>query len=240
MLELSEKDPLKRFYEQVQITQVGQAYEVILDGRSLKTPMQRTLHLPTEALAQKIADEWSNIETEINIAHMPIFSLAVTAIDMVSFQKAALSTEIQNYIMNDLLCYRETEDKILQGHQNKNWDPWLKWSKKEFDFELKLTKGVMPIYQDERNKTLLFKVISEMSVWYFMCFMKATTLAGSAVLALAFIKKQLKADELFSLCFLDELYQVKRWGEDEEALKKRNAIKTEFYNVSEFLKLVDL
>ena len=55
-LEVSEKNPLKRLYEQVQIIPAGQVFEVSIDGRSVKTPMHRKLQLPTEALAQKIAD----------------------------------------------------------------------------------------------------------------------------------------------------------------------------------------
>ena len=229
---------MKRFYEQVKITQNENEFEVRLDGRPVKTPLKTILRLPSKALAQQIADEWSIIETEINPSQMPMFSFAVTAIDSVFPQLSVLSLEMQNYIMNDLLCYRESEDKKLQQHQSTNWDPWLKWSKTEFKFDLKPTKGVMPINQDARNASLLLRLTSQMDIWQFTCFVRATTLAGSAILSLALLKKQLNADKLFSLCFLDELYQVERWGEDEEALKKRNAIKTELYDVSEFLRLL--
>ena len=51
-----------------------------------------------------------------------------------------------------------------------------------------------------------------MNIWRFSGFVKATTLTGSAILALAFVSKQLEAEELFSLCFLDELYQIKKDG----------------------------
>ena len=229
---------MKRFFEQVKIAQTENDFEVRLDDRPVKTPLKTILRLPSKALAQQIADEWSVIETEINPFQMPMFSLAVTAIDSVLPQLSALSSEMQNYIMNDLLCYRELEDIKLQECQSKHWDPWLKWSKTEFNFELKPTKGVMPINQDENNASLLLSLISQMDIWQFTCFVRATTLSGSAILSLALLKKRLNADELFFLCFLDELYQVERWGEDEEALEKRNAIKTELYDVSEFLRLI--
>ena len=141
--------------------------------------------------------------------------------------------------MNDLLCYRESEDTKLQTYQNKNWNPWLLWSKKEYNFVLKTTNGVMPINQDEDNKNLLLKIILPMDIWRFSSFVKATTLTGSAILALAFVNKQLEAEELFSLSFLDELYQIKRWGEDEEALQKRSAIKNELFSISDFLRLAE-
>ena len=231
---------MKRFYEKVQIKKTGLAYEVRLDGNPLKTPLKTILHLPTEALAKKIANEWSIVQTEIIIEQMPIFSLATTAIDRVASQQSTLIKEMQNYIMNDLLCYRESEDTKLQEHQSKNWGPWLKWSKINFNFNLKITKGVMPINQDECNSNLLLNLISQMDIWHFTCFVKVTSHTGSAILALAFIKKQLTTDELFSLCFLDELYQIERWGEDEEAYQKRSAVKTELYDVSDFLRLTEI
>ena len=111
---------------------------------------------------------------------------------------------------------------------------------KEYNFVLETTNGVMPINQDENNKNLLLKIILPMDIWRFSVFVKATTLTGSAILALAFVNKQLEAEELFSLCFLDELYQIKRWGEDEEALQKRSAIKNELFSISDFLRLTEI
>ena len=75
------------------------------------------------------------------------------------------------------------------------------YGQKKYNFDLKTTNGVMPINQDENNKNLLLKIILPMDIWRFSGFVKATTLTGSAILALAFVNKQLEAEELFSLCF---------------------------------------
>ena len=136
---------MKRFYEKVDITQSEERYQITLDNSPLKTPLKSTLQLPTRKLAEKLAKEWSDVETDIIPNQMPLFSLAVTAIDRVATQKTELSEEMQHYIMNDLLCYRESEDPKLQEHQNKSWDPWLSWANTEFEFDLKLAKGVMPM-----------------------------------------------------------------------------------------------
>ena len=230
---------MKRFYKKVEILASNFIYQIKLDDRILKTPSKKTLNIPTKILAHKIAEEWSSVENEIIPEQMPFYSLTVTAIDRVESQKPELIAKMQHYIMNDLLCYRESEDAKLQEYQNKNWNQWLLWSKKEYNFDLKTTNGVMPINQDENNKNLLLKIILPMNIWHFSGFVKATTLTGSAILALAFVSKQLEAEELFSLCFLDELYQIKRWGEDEEALQKRSAIKNELFSISDFLRLTE-
>ena len=230
---------MRRFYKKVEILASDFIYQIKLDDRILKTPSKKTLNIPTKVLANKIAEEWSSVENEIIPEQMPFYSLTVTAIDRVESQKPELIDQMQHYIMNDLLCYRESEDTKLQEYQNKNWNKWLLWSKKMYNFDLKTTNGVMPINQDENNKNLLFKIILQMDIWRFSSFVKATTLTGSAILALAFVSKQLEAEELFSLCFLDELYQIKRWGEDEEALQKRSAIKNELFSISDFLRLAE-
>ena len=231
---------MKRFYEKVDITQSERRYQITLDNSPLKTPLKSTLQLPTRKLAEKLAKEWSDVEIDIIPNQMPFFSLAVTAIDSVATQKTELSEEMQHYIMNDLLCYRESEDPKLQEHQNKSWDPWLSWANTEFEFEFKLAKGVMPIDQDHRNATLLKQVISQMNIWTFMCFVRATMLTGSAILALAFTRKQVMPDTLFSVAYLDELYQNSRWGEDNESKAKHFAVKNELHDLSEFFRLAEL
>mgnify|MGYP001470245204 FL=1 len=139
--------------------------------------------------------------------------------------------------MNDLLCYRESDDTKLQEHQKQYWDPWLSWSNAEFEFNLKLGKGIMPVAQEARNANLLINEISRMNIWTFMCFVRVTTLTGSVILALAFIRKQLLPEELFSLSYLDELYQIARWGVDDEATAKQIAVKNELHDLSYFFRL---
>ena len=231
---------MKRFYEKVDITQSQKRYQITLDNSPLKTPLKSTLQLPTRKLAEKIAKEWSDVETDIIPKRMPIFSLAVTAIDRVATQRNELSEEMQHYIMNDLLCYRESDDTKLQEHQNKYWDPWLSWSNTEFEFNLKLGKGIMPVAQEARNANLLTNEISRMNIWTFMCFVRVTTLTGSAILALAFIRKQLTPDTLFSVAYLDELYQNSRWGEDDESKARHVAVKNELHDLSDFFRLAEL
>ena len=50
---------------------------------------------------------------------------------------------------------------------------------------------------------------------------------GSAVLAMAVIKGYLTAEAAFDLSRLDELWQIKYWGEDEEAKERIDRIRTE-------------
>ena len=49
---------MKRFYEEVTIARTEQGWIVALDGRPLKTQGGQPQVVPTEALAERLAEEW--------------------------------------------------------------------------------------------------------------------------------------------------------------------------------------
>ena len=56
--------PPKRFYKTVAIKEEAAGFCVILDGRSVRTPLKSILSLPTRLLAEAIAEEWdAQLET---------------------------------------------------------------------------------------------------------------------------------------------------------------------------------
>ena len=58
-----------------------QWFGVTLDGRILKTPMGKTLSVPSETLAYGIAAEWNAQEKYLKPTDMPLMTLACTALD---------------------------------------------------------------------------------------------------------------------------------------------------------------
>ena len=50
-----------------------------------------------------------------------------------------------------------------------------------------------------------------------------TTLTGSVLLALAVARGALTAEEAWRTAHVDEDFQIERWGEDEEARRRREA-----------------
>jgi len=65
----------------------------------------------------------------------------------------------------------------------------------------------------------------------------ATTLTGSAVLALALADKAFNADTVWTAAHVDEDVQMAIWGQDEEALVRRARRLTEFNAAAKFLGL---
>ena len=139
---------MKRFYKEVTIDSQPQGFGVALDGRALRSPAKRILHLPSRELAEAVGREWAEAGEEIQPENMPFFSMAVTVIDRVMTQPETLRAELCDYAGNDVLFYRAgTEDTGLDKEQETYWTPWCDWMGQKFNVEICTTSGLMPIDQ---------------------------------------------------------------------------------------------
>jgi chaperone required for assembly of F1-ATPase len=66
-------------------------------------------------------------------------------------------------------------------------------------------------------------------------FVHLVAVYGSAILAMAAMKSYLKGAEAYELSRLDELWQIKYWGEDEEAKERSDAIRSEVIALCQLL-----
>lgn len=237
------KAKMKRFYQDVEtasIEQDGKAvFQILLDGRVLKTPEQHPLLLENQKLAEQIALEWQSVEEDIVPAHMPLFSSATTVIDRVTPQADSLREQLADYLENDLICYRAPiEEPELRAYQQAHWDEWLAWIRDEFGIELATQSGIMPVSQSGDLRARCASILADCDDWQLSCLVRATQLCGSFVLAWAFICTKIDADRLFELSFLEELFQNKRWGLDEEAERRQHHIKSELKDISAFFEML--
>ena len=225
----------KRFYEQVSTDISDAGWLIMLDGSTVQSPAGTLLSLPSSDLAMAVAKEWMVQGETINPASMPLFSLAVTVVDRVMPQQMAIINELANYGGNDLLCYR-AEDDDLACHQQQQWQRWIDWAGSEFQVNLRITKGIMPVTQPEVSG---FEVpLQKLDVWRLGVLHRAVILGGSLVLGLGFVAGRLDADQLFNTAFLDELWQNEKWGCDFEAEDRQNHIRTELGQAAHFLALL--
>ena len=103
---------MKRFYKTVDIS-TQPPYEILLDGKSIKTPLKKTLSVNSIILAEKIAEEWSKIEDTIQADDMPITQLVSTALDKIDGFEKDIIDQILAYIHGDTLLYITKEDPLL-------------------------------------------------------------------------------------------------------------------------------
>ncbi len=228
----------KRFYKNVTIEAGSGGHRVLLDGHAVRSPAQREFRLPTEKLARAIASEWESQKDEIDPAGMPLFSLAVTVVDRVTPHRADLVCEMIAFGGNDLLCYRADDDDELARRQASQWQPWLEWSSNVLNAPLQIASGIMPVTQPPASLAGLKVAVDKHDDWELGMLHRAVSMGGSLVLGLAFLRGKIDQKKLFKTAFLDELWQVKRWGSDFEAEDRRGFIQAELDDVATFLRLL--
>jgi chaperone required for assembly of F1-ATPase len=224
----------KRFYQTVSIASTDEGWQVLLDGRGIKTPKRRALLLPTKALAEAVAAEWDAQVGSLDPRTMPLTKLANTTLDGVIGREEAVASEIVGYAGNDLLCYRAERPEDLVRLQREHWDPLLAWVRERYDADLTATAGIMHVVQPGDALAKLREVITALDPFALAAAHVMTTLTGSAVLALAHIDGRLDLDETWLLAHVDEDYQIGRWGEDAEARIRRQARRVEMAAASKF------
>ncbi|MDX1737972.1 MAG: ATP12 family protein [Alphaproteobacteria bacterium] len=213
---------MKRFYKNADIAQTDDHFLVQLDGRPIKTKSKQDLLLPSEALAQLVAQEWNAQEEEIDPLSMPIMTLANTAIDRVLPQFDEVAEMIAGYGGSDLLCYRaDAVQEELVKKQHEKWQPWLDWAMRELDAPLKPTSGIMHVEQDQSALSSLARLVHDTDHFELTALHEFTTMSGSLVLGLAVLRQELAASEALNLGLLDELHQAEMWGEDYQAKERR-------------------
>ena len=223
----------KRFYKSVLLADDGLSIQ--LDGRNLRSPAGSLLRLPTMSLTSAIADEWQAQGDDVDPATMPLFSLAVTVIDRVKWQREMVMAELAAYGGNDLLCYRDTQTD-LASRQHDQWQPWLCWLAAEHDIHLEIVTGIMPIRQSDAVK--LGALIAAHDDWQLGILHRTTSLSGSLVLGLGFVSMMIDSDAMFDLAFLDELWQNETWGTDFETADRHAFLRAELQDAARFLALL--
>ncbi|MBX2833202.1 MAG: ATPase [Rhodospirillales bacterium] len=231
---------INRFYKKAEAVADDSAsgWRVHLDGRAVKTPAKAEFLLPTEVLAKEIAAEWEAQGEKILPSTMPIMQLAATAIDRVAPNRAVVVAELTGYGRSDLLCYRATFPEDLIERQAKAWQPLLDWAAKELGVELAVTEGVMPISQDDKSLVRLQDHVESFDDYYLTALHNLTTVSGSLIVGLATLKGQIDAQTAFKCAMLDEEYAIEQWGEDHEAVARRDRHKAELLATGRYLGLL--
>jgi chaperone required for assembly of F1-ATPase len=217
----------KRFYKDVSVSD-GDAHQILLDGRAIKTPGKRSLSVPTRALAEAIAAEWVAQEVVINPATMPLTKFANTAIDAVSDRIDEVAADLVAYAGSDLVCYRAHGPTELVVLQQRHWDPVVAWAREALGAHFAVVDGVMPIEQSAEALEPFAAALKPHDAFRLTGQHVLTTLTGSALLTLAHMRGFLSADDAWTAAHADEDYQIALWGEDDEASERRKIRRAEF------------
>ncbi len=229
---------MRKFYSVVSIVPVEEGHCVGLDGKPVKTPGKRPLLLATPALAEAIASEWRAQDAFIVPATMKLTQLASTAIDRVAPNRAAVIDGLVGYAATDLVCYRATEPAELVAEQAALFDPLLNWLEERTGQALVIARGIMPVRQPEPALEAVRSILFGKTAEQLTAIQLAAALASSLTIALTLVEGRLNAATAFTTANVEELYQISKWGEDEDARERLDAVKGEFETLEQFTRLL--
>jgi chaperone required for assembly of F1-ATPase len=228
---------LKRVYKAVSVTASEHGFTVLLDGRPVRSPARRDLTLSNRALAEAVAAEWDAQAETVEPRSMPIMSLAATAADRVETQREHVIDTIVGYAGSDLLCYRAETPEDLVRRQTETWQPLLDWCADAFQARLKVTTGIMPVAQEPKALNAIREAVSAYDVLSMTALHEMTAISGSVVIGLAIAEGRLEGEDGIAAAQLDELFQIERNGEDEEAMERLANMRADLLAAEEFLRL---
>ena len=229
----------KRFYKTVSVEEAEGGFVIKLDQYSLKTPAKKasdkkTLLLPTESYAKMVASEWDAQGDRIDPVSMPITRLLNVAIARTPETRDELIAEARKYAGTDLLCYRSAETRLYLEHQAENWDPLLKWAAGR-GVRLTTTEGLEVKEQPEASLDAVADYAHGLDDIALTLFVHLLSTFGSTVLGLAVMEGRLSGEAAFAQSRLDELWQIKYWGQDEIAGERTDAMREEINALCQLL-----
>lgn len=229
----------RRFFTDASVGAEGESgFPVLLDGKPVRTPGRRILAAPLTGLAAAIAGEWQAAEEFIDPARMPMTRLANTIIDNVAggsnVAVDAIAAEVEKYLGSDLVFYRATEPQGLVARQSEHWDPLLQFARDRLDARFVLAAGVTYVPQPDHALAAARRAIPR-DPWRLGAVNVATTLTGSALIALALAEGAMTVDAAWTAAHVDEDWNMAFWGKDAIALERRAFRFTEMQAAAEVL-----
>jgi chaperone required for assembly of F1-ATPase len=205
----------RRFYKEVTVQHRDGTFILLLDGRAAKSPGGNLFALPCLAAARALADEWSAQGETIDPAAMPLTRIVNSAIDGVALRRDATLDEIARYAGADLVCYRAAWDKVLVFACEKLGAHFI------------CTQGVVSVEQPEPARVAVKDAVERIAnsgqaaPFALAALHVMTTLTASVLLALAVARGALTPTEAWIAAHVDEDFEMRAWGEDAEALRRR-------------------
>ncbi len=214
----------RRFYKAVDTAPTDGGFGVRLDGRIPKSPGGHRLILPTAALAEMIAAEWSAQGDAIVIQSMAATRLAHTALDIVPLHQAETAAEVARYASSDLICYFAEAPRTLVERETREWTPLLRWADQELGLTFVRAVGIVHRAQPQLTLLRVEALALEEGDFALAGLAFASAHLGSAILAFALRCGRINGDEAFRLSRIDETFQEEEWGVDAEAAARADAM----------------
>jgi chaperone required for assembly of F1-ATPase len=212
---------MKRFYKEAATAPQEGGWQVMLDGRAVKSVGGRAQLVPTRALARMLAAEWAGQGDEIDPAGFILRDMADYAIDVVAPDREQAIRELLPYADTDTLCYRAEDGDSLRREQDRLWEPILAATEARLGVTFERIGGIMHRPQPPQTMLTLENLLQQQDDFALAALRNLAGLAASLVVGLAALEPDAAPDQLWTAASLEEDWQAERWGHDDEAAARR-------------------
>ncbi|MBA36642.1 MAG: hypothetical protein CMJ10_02475 [Pelagibacterales bacterium] len=209
-------------------------YLLTINNKSLKTPDGNIIELPSMKLAKILLKDYeSSFKSKpLNIVR-PI-KITNTAIDKIKPNNIFYINEITDNLNNDMICYFANSPVELVDLQNKEWLPLINYMKSSYNIELIYTSKLFSINQKPDSLLKLKNILNEINIFKLSAIYTLSQITKSIIISLALVNNKISAKKAFENSNLEELYQISKWGKDEEAFDRLNTIKVDIRNIKKY------
>ena len=229
---------MKRFYKDVAVTKVDGGWQVTLDGRGVKTPAKAAQVVPTQVLAEALAEEWRAQGEELDYRTLPMRDLADYAIDRAGLDAAQIADKLLGFAETDTLCYRADPEHPLYRRQLDIWEPILTGIEERHGVQFERTSGILHRPLCAETVATLRAVVARHDPFTLAALEVLTALAASVAVGLAALEPDADALALFGAANLEQDVQAERWGWEQEAEAARQEKQDAFVRSAKFARLV--
>jgi chaperone required for assembly of F1-ATPase len=228
---------MKRFYKQAAAEPHDGGWRVTLDGRPIKTQQGKPQVVPSQALAEAMAQEWAAQGEEIDPAALPLRDLADYAIDVASSDPAGTIASILPYAETDTLCYRADPDEPLHARQRELWEPVLQRVETRLGVRFERASGIVHRPQPPDTLATLKKQLEQRDAFVLAALQTLASLAHSLAVALEALEDGADPEALWAAANAEEDWQAEQWGWEWTAEERRARRLADFARAMRFAAL---
>jgi len=203
---------MKRFWKDVAVAPADGGWQVVLDGRPLRTQGGAQQVVPSAELAEMLSAEWWAQPEEIDPHGFPLRDLTDFALDKVQAERAGMIDRLLRFAETDTLCYRADPDELLYRRQLEQWEPLLTACETQHGVKFERVSGVGHRTQPAATIATLRQRLESADVFAIAALTTLASLASSLVVALAVLEPGADADALFAASNVEEDWQAEQWG----------------------------
>ncbi|GAC1422530.1 MAG: ATP12 family chaperone protein [Novosphingobium sp.] len=228
---------MKRFYTHCHVVAEGLQWQVLLDGRKVRTQGGLPQLVPSFALAEAMVAEWDAQGEAIDPGTFALRDLADYAIDVVQPDPGQVADDLLRFAETDTLCYRAEPDEALGIRQRDLWEPLVLAIETQLDVRFIRLAGVIHRPQPGETIAALKAEMLRLDAFELAALHTLTSLAASLVIGLAALDPAADAEALFAASNLEEDWQAELWGKDDAAIELRARRLAGFCEAARFVRL---